>query len=122
MAELEFDINKNVDIFRVHKASDLEAAPGQTQNARRISGVSKENSAADKIWFGKVYTGPGEISDRTTTVKRRLVVTSSRVVASFATVSATRTSFTWRKATSYSYLHTCHTLKVTPARLKSLCG
>ena len=63
MTEQEFDITQNVDIFRVNKASDLENAPGQTQNARRISGVSKENSAADKIWFGKVYTGPGEVSD-----------------------------------------------------------
>lgn len=63
MTEQAFDINQNVDIFRVNKASDLENAPGQTQNARRISGVSKENSAADKIWFGKVYTGPGEVSD-----------------------------------------------------------
>jgi uncharacterized RmlC-like cupin family protein len=57
-----FDINQNTDIFRVHRAADLEAAPGQTENARRISGVSKENSAADRIWFGKVHTGPGEVS------------------------------------------------------------
>jgi uncharacterized RmlC-like cupin family protein len=60
--EEQFDINKNVDIFTVNHAADLIAAPGQTNNARRISGVSKENSAADKIWFGKVYTGPGEVS------------------------------------------------------------
>jgi uncharacterized RmlC-like cupin family protein len=60
--EEQFDINKNVDIFTVNRAADLLAAPGQTNNARRISGVSKENSAADKIWFGKVYTGPGEVS------------------------------------------------------------
>jgi uncharacterized RmlC-like cupin family protein len=57
-----FDINKNTDIFRVHRAADLQAAPGQTENARRISGVSKENSAADSLWFGKVHTGPGEVS------------------------------------------------------------
>ncbi|GAA3704400.1 cupin domain-containing protein [Arthrobacter ginkgonis] len=63
MTVQEFDINQNVDIFRVHKAADLKAAPGQTLNARRISGVSKENSAADRIWFGKVHTGPGEVSD-----------------------------------------------------------
>lgn len=63
MTTQQFDINQNVDIFRVHKKEDLEQAPGQTTNARRISGVSKENSAADKIWFGKVYTGPGEVSD-----------------------------------------------------------
>lgn len=58
-----FDINKNVDIFKVNRAADQTGDTGQTQNARRISGVSKENSAADKIWFGKVYTGPGEVSD-----------------------------------------------------------
>lgn len=58
-----FDINKNVDIFKVNRAADQTGDTGQTLNARRISGVSKENSAADKIWFGKVYTGPGEVSD-----------------------------------------------------------
>jgi uncharacterized RmlC-like cupin family protein len=63
MTDVAFDINRNTDIFRVHRAGELQAAPGQTQNARRISGVSKENSAADRLWFGKVYTGPGEISD-----------------------------------------------------------
>lgn len=62
MTETAFDINQNTDIFRVHRAVDLEAAPGQTLNARRVSGVSRENSAADRIWFGKVYTGPGEVS------------------------------------------------------------
>ncbi|MCS5478115.1 cupin domain-containing protein [Corynebacterium sp. YIM 101645] len=58
----DFDINKNVDIFTVNRADELGDAPGQTHNARRISGVSRENSAASKIWFGKVYTGPGEVS------------------------------------------------------------
>ena len=62
MTDTVFDINQNTEIFRVHRATDLHAAPGQTHNARRISGVSKENSAADRIWFGKVYTGPGEVS------------------------------------------------------------
>lgn len=60
--EEQFDINKNVDMFTVNRAAALAEAPGQTHNARRISGVSKENSAASKIWFGKVYTGPGEVS------------------------------------------------------------
>ncbi|WP_430296667.1 cupin domain-containing protein [Sinomonas sp. B1-1] len=62
MTDTAFDINQNTDIFRVHRAADLAPAPGQTSNARRISGVSRENSAADRIWFGKVYTGPGEVS------------------------------------------------------------
>lgn len=47
----------------VQRAADLEAAPGQTANARRISGVSVENSEVEGLWFGKVYTGPGEVSD-----------------------------------------------------------
>lgn len=58
-----FDITRNVDIFKVNRADDLEKAPGQTANAIRISGVSKENSAAENLWFGKVHTGPGEVSD-----------------------------------------------------------
>jgi uncharacterized RmlC-like cupin family protein len=57
-----FSITKNVDLFKVNRAADLEAAPGQTENAKRISGVSKENSAASKIWYGRVHTGPGEVS------------------------------------------------------------
>jgi uncharacterized RmlC-like cupin family protein len=47
----------------VQRASDLAEAPGQTQNARRISGVSKEITEVEGLWFGKVHTGPGEISD-----------------------------------------------------------
>lgn len=58
----QFDINRNVEQFTVNRAADLKPAPGQTANARRISGVSKENSAASRIWFGKVHTGPGEVS------------------------------------------------------------
>ncbi|MDP9982357.1 putative RmlC-like cupin family protein [Pseudarthrobacter oxydans] len=62
MTDVVFDINRNVDLFRVNRADELAAAPGQTLNARRISGVSKENSPAERLWFGKVHTGPGEIS------------------------------------------------------------
>lgn len=58
----QFDINRNVEHFTVNRAADLKPAPGQTENARRVSGVSKENSAASRIWFGKVHTGPGEVS------------------------------------------------------------
>ncbi|WP_166969772.1 cupin domain-containing protein [Brevibacterium atlanticum] len=57
-----FDINRNVDLFSVQRADDLHEAPGQTANARRVSGVSRENSKASNLWFGKVHTGPGEIS------------------------------------------------------------
>lgn len=47
----------------VQRKDELELAPGQTLNARRISGVSKENTEVVGLWYGKVYTGPGEISD-----------------------------------------------------------
>ncbi|GAA1702223.1 cupin domain-containing protein [Microbacterium sediminicola] len=49
--------------LKVLRKDTLEAAPGQTAFARRISGVSKENSEVEGLWFGKVYTGPGEVSD-----------------------------------------------------------
>lgn len=47
----------------VQRAADLQPASDQTQNAVRISGVSVENSQVENLWFGKVHTGPGEISD-----------------------------------------------------------
>lgn len=47
----------------VQRGSELAQAPGQTLNAVRISGVSKENSEVEGLWFGRVHTGPGEISD-----------------------------------------------------------
>lgn len=47
----------------VQRKGELPAAPGQTQNARRYSGVSKENTEVGDLWFGKVVTGPGEVSD-----------------------------------------------------------
>lgn len=46
----------------VQRADELPEAPGQTANARRVSGVSTENTAVSGLWFGKVYTGPGEVS------------------------------------------------------------
>lgn len=47
----------------VQRADELPEAPGQTANARRVSGVSVENTEVEGLWFGKVYTGPGEVSD-----------------------------------------------------------
>ncbi|MGP3534033.1 cupin domain-containing protein [Microbacterium sp. RD1] len=47
----------------VQRGAELPTAPGQTKNARRISGVSKENTEVTDLWFGKVYTGPAEASD-----------------------------------------------------------
>lgn len=49
--------------LRVHRREDLVEAPGQTAQARRVSGVSKENSEIEGLWYGLVYTGPGEVSD-----------------------------------------------------------
>ncbi len=47
----------------VQRKDELPMAPGQTQNAKRYSGVSKENTEVKDLWFGKVVTGPGEVSD-----------------------------------------------------------
>lgn len=47
----------------VQRADELPMAPGQTSNARRYSGVAVENTEVEGLWFGKVYTGPGEVSD-----------------------------------------------------------
>lgn len=47
----------------VQRHDDLHLAPGQTNKARRYSGVSVENTEVENLWFGKVHTGPGEISD-----------------------------------------------------------
>lgn len=47
----------------VQRAEFLPMALGQSANARRYSGVSKENSDAENLWFGKIYTGPGEFSE-----------------------------------------------------------
>lgn len=49
--------------LQVNRCADLDAAPGQTKNAVRISGVSTQNSQVEGLWFGKVHTGPGEVSD-----------------------------------------------------------
>ena len=57
------DTTPKLKNLTVQRAADLQAAPGQTQNARRISGVAKENTEVEGLWFGKVHTGPGEISD-----------------------------------------------------------
>jgi len=46
----------------VQRRDELPEAPGQTPNARRLSGVSKEVSQVEGLWFGKVHTGPGEVS------------------------------------------------------------
>jgi len=47
----------------VQRKGELPMAPGQTANARRYSGVSKENTQVTGLWFGRVVTGPSEVSD-----------------------------------------------------------
>lgn len=47
----------------VQRKDELPQAPGQTAKALRLSGVAVENTEVENLWFGKVYTGPGEISD-----------------------------------------------------------
>lgn len=47
----------------IQRAADLLISPGQSANARRYSGVSRENSDTENLWFGKIYTGPGEYSE-----------------------------------------------------------
>lgn len=47
----------------VQRANELPLAPGQTQNARRYSGVSVENTEVEGLWYGRVHTAVGEISD-----------------------------------------------------------
>ena len=46
----------------VQRKDELPQAPGQTPNALRLSGVAKENTEVEGLWFGKVITGPGEVS------------------------------------------------------------
>ncbi len=46
----------------VQRGADLPLAPGQTSKAMRYSGVSVENTQVQGLWFGRVHTGPGEIS------------------------------------------------------------
>lgn len=47
----------------VQRAGELPQAPGQTSQALRLSGVAKENTEVEGLWYGKVITGPGEVSD-----------------------------------------------------------
>ena len=42
----------------VQRKDELPEAPGQTRNARRLSGVAEENTQVKDLWFGKVHTGP----------------------------------------------------------------
>ncbi|MGI8393166.1 cupin domain-containing protein [Leucobacter sp. W1038] len=47
----------------VQRESELPVAPGQTAKALRYSGVAVENTEVEDLWFGRVHTGVGEVSD-----------------------------------------------------------
>lgn len=53
----------NYKQLTVQRAGELPMAPGQTAKALRYSGVAVENTQVENLWFGKVHTGPAEISD-----------------------------------------------------------
>ncbi|MFA5607377.1 MAG: cupin domain-containing protein [Leucobacter sp.] len=47
----------------VQRRDELPMAPGQTAKALRYSGVAVENTEVEDLWFGRVHTGVGEVSD-----------------------------------------------------------
>ena len=49
--------------LKVIRAVDLHEVTAQSQGALRLSGVSKENTDAGRIWLGKVKTPPGYASE-----------------------------------------------------------
>ncbi len=49
--------------LKVNRGAELRPASGQTKRALRYSGVSVQNSEVEGLWFGRVVTGLGEISD-----------------------------------------------------------
>ncbi len=57
------DMTKNVDLFTVVRAGHYGQQTGQTAKAKRETGVGVENTPATKLWYGRVTTGPGEVSD-----------------------------------------------------------
>jgi uncharacterized RmlC-like cupin family protein len=57
------ETTKTLKKLTVQRNHELPIAPGQTQNARRYSGVSVENTEVEGLWYGKVVTGPREASD-----------------------------------------------------------
>lgn len=62
MADLEFPVDNNVDLLKIVRSGDYGTDTTQTHNARRVTGVGEENTAAQGFWVGKVFTGPGEVS------------------------------------------------------------
>lgn len=57
------DRTETLKKLTVQHADELPLALGQTSKAKRYSGVSVENTEVADLWFGRVHTGPGEVSD-----------------------------------------------------------
>lgn len=55
--------NQNLKNIKVNHSADLVPAPGQTKNALRYNGVATENSEVENLWYGKVHTEVGAVSD-----------------------------------------------------------
>jgi len=49
--------------LKVIRAVDLHEVTAQSEGAFRLSGVSRENTDASRIWLGKVKTPPGYASE-----------------------------------------------------------
>lgn len=47
----------------VQRRDELPLSVGQTSKALRYSGVSVQNTEVEDLWFGRVHTAVGEISD-----------------------------------------------------------
>lgn len=57
------EIHENEKRVSVQRSHELPLSQGQSANARRYSGISRENTDTDNLWFGRIHTGPGEFSE-----------------------------------------------------------
>lgn len=57
------DVPTRLKQLTVQRGAELPKAPGQTSKAIRYSGVAVENTEVENLWFGRVHTGVGEVSD-----------------------------------------------------------
>jgi uncharacterized RmlC-like cupin family protein len=51
-----------VSRFQIVRSADLSELTGQSAGAVRLAGVSAQNTAATRIWLGKVLNEPGHFS------------------------------------------------------------
>lgn len=57
------DTSHSLKTLTVQRKQQLPVASGQTAKAARYSGFSTENTGVENLWFGRVYTSTGEVSD-----------------------------------------------------------